>query len=202
MIIQVTEISTAITPMCTSTSTSTTIGASGNSGAMTCSVTVSSYTFRSITCANTPATSSATKAVLRIEDNDNERTIDEGCIVSGLRVIALLSGGMGHCDRTKNGANPIPGATLTTQIEEAARQYGFDYDGTWSRQSDNYYESLIGQSTGVNQQSVRGVLINEQLTLGGGSETQSRNGRSSRIWAFDAFNANAFLVMSISDVPR
>lgn len=156
---------------------------------------MSSRTSGSITCVNTAAAPSATNARFRIEGNDNEGTIFEGCIASGPRQITTPSGGTHHCDETNNNANPSPGATLTTQIDEAGREFGFDYDGTWNSQYDDYFISRIGQTSQTSNQ-FWGVLTNEVFTPTGGCEYLSFNGDRG-LWAFDVFNKNYPLIVSI-----
>lgn len=163
---------------------------------MTCGMPVSTYTSGSIVCANTAPSPQATNARFRIEGNDGEGTIFEGCIASGPRSVTTPSGGTHLCDGTNNNANPAPGGTLTTQIDEAARQFGFDYDGSYSNQFQDFFITRISQTAQTSNQ-FWGVLINEQFTPTGGCQSQFRNGDRG-LWAFDAFNANAFLVVSIS----
>lgn len=154
---------------------------------MTCGVPVSSYTSGSITCSNVAAPS-ATNARFRIEGNEADGTIFEGCIASGPRDITTPSGGTHKCDGTNNNANPNPSATLSTQIDEAARQFGFDYDGTYSNSFQDFFINRIGSTTSTGNQ-FWGVLSNEIFTPTGGCQFQSRAGDRG-LWAFDAFAPN------------
>jgi len=161
------------TQTCTSTTTST-VTANGGGG-MTCGLPVSAYTSGSITCANTAATPAATNARFRIEGSDSEGTLFEGCIASGPRDVTTPSGGTHKCDGTNDGANPSPGATLTAQVDEVARQSGFDYDGSYSTAFQDFFITRIGQSA-QRCHKYWGVLLNEQFIPTGGCQSQFRNG--------------------------
>ncbi|KAF2994975.1 hypothetical protein E8E13_003496 [Curvularia kusanoi] len=188
----ITATNTATIQSCTSTTTSTVY--IGGAGGMTCGVPVASYTSGSITCANTAAAPSATNARFRIESNDSEGTLFEGCIASGPRSITTPSGGTHLCDGTNNNANPSPGATLSTQIDEAAFEYGFTYDGSYSSQFQDFFITRIGASTQTSSQ-FWGVLVDEVFTPRGGCQSQYNNGQRG-LWTYDAFNAHGFLVVS------
>jgi hypothetical protein len=64
---------------------------------------------------------------LRIEGATN--TIFEGPIVTQAERVATPSGGNHTCDGTNLGANPTPGGTCTTALNDAAHQEGFTFDG-------------------------------------------------------------------------
>jgi hypothetical protein len=146
-----------------------------------------------VTCPNTVATPSS-NALLRIEGNDSEGTIFEGCIVSGPRDITTPSGGTHLCDGTNGGTNASPGTTPTTELDAAAVLTGFTYDGTYSTQFQDYFITKIGQSDQTSTQ-FWGLLRNEQFTpVGGCQQEVVQTDRT--LWAFDAFNKNYFLKVS------
>lgn len=65
----------------------------------------------------------------RIEGG-NEGTVFENCLASGPEEATAPSGDTHECDGTDDGCNPSPGATCTTQIQQAAAINGFGFDGT------------------------------------------------------------------------
>lgn len=97
------------------------------------------------------------------------------------------------CDGTNNNANAGPSATFTTQIDEAARQFGFDYDGSYADQFQDFFITRIGSSaqTGI---QFWGVLRNEAFTSRGGCQEQAYNGDRG-LWAYDTFNKKGALVV-------
>jgi hypothetical protein len=130
----------------------------------------------------------------RIEGKDT--TLFEGFILSGPQNITTPSGGTHLCDGTNNNANPAPIVTGTDMIADSAGLCGFDFDGTYSNQFQDFFITRIGNSDS-NDGSNRfwGILDNFQFTPTGGCQYGAYPG-SSILWAFDAFNAQAFLSVS------
>ncbi|KXJ87258.1 hypothetical protein Micbo1qcDRAFT_167613 [Microdochium bolleyi] len=130
----------------------------------------------------------------RIEGNDAEGTIFEGCVVTRPETVTTPSGGTHLCDGTNNGANPQPGGTTTGAIVAGTRINGFDFDGTYSSSFQDFFITRIG-STAQTSTQFWGVLANYQFTPTGGCQFQLGTGDES-LWAFDAFNKFAFLKVS------
>jgi plastocyanin len=126
---------------------------------------------------------------LRIEGLTN--TIYEGPIFSGPRNITTASGGTHPCDGTNNGANPTPGNTPTGALDAASKFAKFPFDGTYSAAFNDFFITSIGTSTQTATQ-FWGLLVNFQFTPVGGCQAKVNPG-DSVLWAFDAFNQNAFL---------
>lgn len=145
-----------------------------------------------VTCPNV-ATPSQTNARFRIEGG-GEGTVFEDCIVSGPRQITTPSGGTHLCDSTNNGANSSPGANLITELDQASKQVGFTYDGTYSTQFDDFYIQSIS-ATSATASQFWGILLDLQFTPAGGCETKTPNGPEG-LWAFNAFSVNGFLKLS------
>ncbi|OSS43203.1 hypothetical protein B5807_12140 [Epicoccum nigrum] len=194
VITTVTTIVAVTTQSCTSTVTSTVTNADGG-GSLTCGAPVAAYTSGSISC-NRPAPAGQTDGRLRIEGNDNEGTVFEGCIISGPHDVTTPSGGTHKCDGTNNGANPNPGTTSIGKIDDAAKAFGFTFDGSWSDRFQDFFITRINQadSTASGNQ-FWGVLQDRVFTPVGGCEVQARPGVED-LWAWNAFNVNYFLGIS------
>ena len=119
------------------------------------------------------------------------KTIYEGPIFSGPRNITTASGGTHLCDGTNNGANPKPGNTPTAALDAASKLAKFPFDGTYSTSFNDYFITSIGTSTQTANQ-FWGLLVNYQFTPVGGCQAEVQPG-DQVLWAFDAFNKNAFL---------
>lgn len=144
-----------------------------------------------ITCTS-PAPAGETNGRLRIEGG-NEGTVFEDCVSSGPEQVTTPSGGTHECDGTNNNANPNPGATCTTQLLQAAEQYGFPFDGTYASQFQDFFITSI-DSTSQTDSQFWGLLQDESFTPSGGCQEEiAPGGTQETLWAFDAFNANAFL---------
>ncbi|KAI3321321.1 hypothetical protein HD806DRAFT_205305 [Xylariaceae sp. AK1471] len=164
------------------------------SNTITCGITLTEYPTASIsgsvTCPSTVPTPSS-NARLRIEGNDDEGTIFEGCIVAGPRELSTLSGGTHDCDGTNGGANPNPGTTPTNQLDAAAQLSSFSYDGTYSESFEDYFITSISASPQTSD-DFWGILVNGQFTPTGGCQFEVGNGDET-LFAFNAFNKVAFL---------
>lgn len=181
---------TAIERPCTSTVTV------GNGPATkTCGVPVTAYTSGSVSCPNN-APAGQSNQYFRIEGNDAVGTIFEGCIVAGPRSITTPSGGTHLCDGTQNNANPNPITTPTDMIDAAGRLIGFDFDGTYNTQFQDFFITRIS-TVAQTSNAFWGILDNYQFTPTGGCQYGAFPG-SRILWAYDAFSRNAFLKVSSS----
>ena len=139
-----------------------------------------------------PAPAGQTNGLLRVEGGD-EGTIFEGCISSGPTIVTTPSGGAHQCDGTNDNSNPSPGATCTTQLQSAAQRNGFGFDGTYSQDFQDYFITSIDATTQTSSQFF-GLLQDRVFTAVGGCQQEiAPGGTQETLWAFDAFNANAFL---------
>ena len=56
-------------------------------------------------------------------------TIFEGTVVTRGHNVTTVSGGNHHCDGTNNNANPHPGPTCTSALDDVAIVHHFTFDG-------------------------------------------------------------------------
>ncbi|KAK1221999.1 hypothetical protein PQX77_015178 [Marasmius sp. AFHP31] len=126
---------------------------------------------------------------LRIEGA--QKTIFEGRVLTYGHNITTVSGGTHKCDSTNHNANPKPGATCTTALNDAAKKHGFDFDGTFDTEFEDYFITSIG---GDDQTATKfwGVLLNYQFTPVGGCQAKVTP-HDDVLWAFDAFSKEHFL---------
>ncbi|KAF2759619.1 hypothetical protein EJ05DRAFT_509351 [Pseudovirgaria hyperparasitica] len=182
-----TNVVTATVQSCTSTSTvySSTIAISS------CGAPPGTYVSRTIgqiSCTQPAAApSGSVNAFHRIEADNNQGTVFEGCIYAGPRSITTPSGGTHQC-----GAST--GTSITGQTDAASQLTGFTYDGTFSPSFNDYFITRIG-STQQSGNSYWGVLNNGVFTTSGGCGAQVRAGDSS-LWQWDAFNLNQLLTIA------
>ncbi|KAF2759199.1 hypothetical protein EJ05DRAFT_475425 [Pseudovirgaria hyperparasitica] len=139
------------------------------------------------TCANDNVPPGETNSPFRVE-GASEGNIFDGCIVSGPRNITTPSGGTHLCDGTNNNANPAPGATFTTDIQSAGNQAGFDLDGSYSNQFQDFFITRISATAQTGNQ-FWGVLRNRVFTARGGCQEQV-SPADEALWAYDAFAPN------------
>lgn len=131
---------------------------------------------------------------MRLEGNDDEGTLFEGCLNVTPGYVTTPSGGTHNCDGTNNNANPGPVRTGTRGIAAAGAVNGFDFDGTWDNQFQDFFITRIAGSAQTATQ-FWGILDNFQYTPTGGCAYGYYPG-SSLLWAYDAFSKNYFLQLS------
>ncbi|KAJ7348453.1 hypothetical protein DFH08DRAFT_778964 [Mycena albidolilacea] len=136
-----------------------------------------------------PAKNHPTTVNLRIEGAD--KTIYEGPIFTIGHNVTTVYGDSHHCDGTNNNENEFPGPTCTSALDDASKKKGFQWDGTFFDEFDDYFVTSIGDSTETDSQ-FWGILLNFQFTPVGGCQ-QEVNAGDHILWAFDAFNAQHFL---------
>ncbi|KAL0067759.1 hypothetical protein AAF712_005199 [Marasmius tenuissimus] len=126
---------------------------------------------------------------LRIEGA--QKTIFEGRVLTYGHNITTASGGTHKCDGTNHNANPKPGATCTTALSDAARKHGFNFDGTFDTEFEDYFITSIGGDVQTTTQ-FWGVLLNYKFTPVGGCQAKVTSS-DDVLWAFDAFSKEHFL---------
>jgi hypothetical protein len=135
---------------------------------------------------------------LRIEGSAT--TIFEGTVVTRGHNVTTASGGNHHCDGTNNNANPLPGATCTSALDDANKKSHFTFDGTFSTAFDDFFITSIG---GESQTSTEfwGILLNFQFTPVGGCQ-QEVQVNDDILFAFDAFDKVHFLKLTGPDTAH
>jgi len=122
---------------------------------------------------------------LRIEGEHS--TIFEGRIFTTGHNVTTPSGGNHHCDGTNLGAHRFPGPTATSALADALNSSTFDTE------FDDFLITRIGDSAQTATQ-FWGLLVNFVFAEVGGCQEQVSGG-THVLWAFDAFNADAFLFL-------
>lgn len=82
-------------------------------------------------------------AVVRLRVEGATSTVFEGLVVTTPHDVTTAAGGTHHCDGTNNGANPTPGPTAIGALDDGAVQNGFDWDGPFFPQFDDYLVTRI-----------------------------------------------------------
>ncbi|KAG8787180.1 hypothetical protein FRC12_015843 [Ceratobasidium sp. 428] len=118
-------------------------------------------------------------------------TIYEGVVATKGHNVTTASGGTHHCDGTNLSANPTPGPTCTSALDDAAKLTHFAWDGTYSTTYDDYFVTKIGGSAQTDSQ-FWGVLLNWHFTSVGGCQQKVAT-KDEILWAYDAFNKAHFL---------
>jgi hypothetical protein len=138
------------------------------------------------------APNQSTVVQLRVEGESG--TIFEGTVRTSGHNVTTPSGGTHHCDGTNNGANPTPGPTATSALDNGSRSSGFTFDGTF----DTTFDDFLITRVGGNQQTATqfwGILLNGAFTPVGGCQQRVARG-DEVLFAFDAFSKSHVLRLS------
>ena len=76
-----------------------------------------------------PALAGPVTVNLRIEGSSS--TIFEGPVTTNAKTLTKDASGPHACDGTNGGANPTPGPTMTTALDDGSIAGGFTWAGTW-----------------------------------------------------------------------
>ena len=139
-----------------------------------------------VACAlSAPAAQAAPASVqLRIEGRNT--TIYEGPVTTDGKVVRPEPGEDHGCDGTNNGANPQPGPTPITALDDATRLGGYTWAGTWFPSFEDYQVDRIGPDA-VTSSEFWGQYVNSEASQVGGCQEIVRTGDEA-LWAFDAFS--------------
>jgi len=129
---------------------------------------------------------------LRIEGSTN--TIFEGTILTHGHNVTTPSGGTHECDGKNNNANPTPGPTCTSALDDASLVQHFPFDGTFNTAFDDFFITSIGGDTQTSTE-FWGILLNFEFIPVGGCQ-QEVNANDEILFAFNAFNADHFLKLT------
>jgi hypothetical protein len=124
---------------------------------------------------------------LRVEGADD--TIFEGTVSTDGHQIEQDKNGPQPCDGTNGGANPTPGPTVTSALDDAIA-----WDGTYNASFSDFLVSRIGPDKSTDTQ-FWGTALNGTATELGGCQVQVKTG-DEVLWAYDMFSAKQFLELS------
>jgi len=144
------------------------------------------------------AVNKPTRVNLRIEGS--QKTIFEGQVSTQGHDITTVSGGTHHCDGTNSNANPQPGPTCNSALDDASIRHGFPFDGTFEALFDDFFITSIGGETQTSTQ-FWGLLVNFQFTPVGGCQEEVKL-NDDILFAFDAFNKVHFLKLTGPNTAR
>jgi len=135
-------------------------------------------------------TNKPTLVNIRIEGATH--TIFEGTVLTKGHNVRTKSGGDHECNGLNNNANPTPGPTCTSALDDASENHRrFPFDGTFDPSFDDFFITSIGGSTQTATE-FWGLLLDSQFTPVGGCQQEVKHGQDI-LWAFNAFNAEFFL---------
>lgn len=132
--------------------------------------------FTALACA--PAWAAPVTVDLRVEGARG--TIFEGRVTTDGHAIEQDKAGPQKCDGTNGGANPTPGPTMTSALDDALA-----WDGSWNASFSDFLINRIGRE-GATSTKFWGYALNYRDVTVGGCQQRVRSG-DDVLFAFDAF---------------
>ncbi|CCM01843.1 uncharacterized protein FIBRA_03913 [Fibroporia radiculosa] len=134
-------------------------------------------------------------AIVNLRIEGAFHTIYEAPIFTTPHNVTTALGGTHPCNGLNYGANPFPGPTCTSALDDAARSAGFTWDGPFYDTYDDYFITRIAHSA-ANANTSWGILLNFAFTPVGGCQQEVGTG-AHVLFAYDAFNAAHFLALTV-----
>lgn len=141
-----------------------------------------------------PAVAAAAPTSVNVRIEGRTQTLFDGPVTTDGKDLTTASGGRHTCDGTNAGANPTPGGTPTTALNDATVKGGFSWDGTYNSGFDDYFVGRVGPDPQTSSE-FWGDYVNGSLSNSGGCQEILRAG-DSVLWVFDAFNKDGLLQAS------
>jgi hypothetical protein len=133
-----------------------------------------------------PAGAIAAPASVNLRIEGSNSTVFEAPVTTDGHVVQPATGDKRLCDGTNGGANPEPGPTPTTALDDGARTGGFPWDGRYFDSFNDYLVSQIGPDRSTSSQFF-GQYVNSVPSEVGGCQQIVKTG-DEVLWAFDAFS--------------
>lgn len=133
-----------------------------------------------------PSAATAAPATVKLRVEGAQQTIFEGTVRTDGHAIEQDRNGPQKCDGTNGGANPTPGPTVTSALDDAVA-----WDGTWNASFEDFLVNRIGPDAASDNQ-FWGTALNWTPTELGGCQVRVKNG-DEVLWAYDLFSAKQYL---------
>ena len=138
----------------------------------------------SVLAAAAPALAGPVTVNLRIEGSSS--TIYEGPVTTNAKPLTKDASGPHACDGTNKGANPTPGPTMTTALDDGSIAGGFTWAGTWFDSFQDFTIDRIGPDSS-NSTQFWGYALNYKSSNVGGCQQEVAPG-DDVLFAYDYFS--------------
>lgn len=143
----------------------------------------------------TPSSAAPVSVNLRVEGSTT--TVFEGAVTTDGHAITKDASGPHPCDGTNAGANPTPGPTMTSALDDASKSGAFSWDGTWFNGFQDFGVDRIGpdRNGGPPAFPSWGYALNYTPTQVGGCQQQVTGG-DSVVFGYDFFSKSHLLKLA------
>lgn len=141
-----------------------------------------------------PAAVSAAPTAVDVRIEGKTSTLFEGPVTTDAKVVNPTTGGSHLCDGTNFGANPTPGPTPTTALDDAAIKGNFTWGADWfGPDFPDYAINRVADESATDTE-FWGVAVDGVLSPVGGCQTILQPGQEV-IWIFDRFSKDGALAL-------
>jgi hypothetical protein len=147
-----------------------------------------------------PAAAAAAPTAVDVRVEGKTNTIFEGPVTTDGKVVNPQTGGAHTCDGTNGGANPSPGPTPTSALDDAAIKGGFTWAGTFF---DGFGDYAVERIATESQTATEfwGVFVDGAMINVGGCQ-QILSAGQEVLWSFDAFSKAGALKLVGGDTTQ
>jgi hypothetical protein len=142
-----------------------------------------------------PAAVSAAPTAVDVRIEGKTSTIFFGPVTTDAKLVNPATGGAHLCDGTNFGANPTPGPTPTTALDDAALKAGFTWGADWFGPGFPDYAINRVAAEASTSTEFWGVFVNG-VDPGVGGCQKLLNAGDEVLWAFDAFSKSGALKLA------
>jgi len=131
----------------------------------------------------------AAPATVHLRVEGSSATLFDGSVATNAKTLTKDGSGPHPCDGTNGGANPTPGPTMTTALDDGALTGGFTWVGTWFNGFQDFGIDRIGPDSNGGPPTFPswGYALNFTPSQVGGCQQQVQNG-DDVLFAYDFFS--------------
>ncbi|WP_424216229.1 DUF4430 domain-containing protein (plasmid) [Streptomyces sp. BI20] len=122
-----------------------------------------------------PAANTNAPVLVKLTVRGPDGNLFTGLVLTKGHEVTTATGGTHRCDGTNGAANPGKVPTPTAALDDAAKQRGFGWDGTWYAGFDDYSVDTIKNVSGGGS-AYWSVAVNGTPTPVGGCQFRIRTG--------------------------
>jgi hypothetical protein len=131
----------------------------------------------------------AAPATVHLRVEGSSATVFDGTVTTDAKTLTKDASGPHPCDGTNGGANPTPGATMTTSLDDGSLGGGFTWAGTWFDNFNDFGIDRIGPDTNGGPPTFPswGYALNYTASQVGGCQQEVQSG-DDVLFAYDFFS--------------
>jgi hypothetical protein len=139
-----------------------------------------------------PVAAQAAPANVKVRVEGKTKTIFEGSVTTDIHLVDGNDGTGGHkCDGTNGGAGTVAGPTATSALDDAVRDAGLSWKGSFDSSFEDFIVSQIGPDPATDTEFWGVAVQGKSLEVGGCQRVVSSG--EEVLWAYDLFSKEHIL---------